>query len=113
MQWFNSRLAGLFNPLKHLQRLQHLQLLQPLQLNMKFNVFAEMKYTARGPGTIILDIHALRTPHQTVVSETFTTDPYIKVEELVSAQAATTPATVSFHSGFAQLAYSIFKVLNG
>jgi len=53
---------------------------------MKFNVFAEMKYTARAPGTIILDIHALRTPHQTVISETFTTDPYIKVEELFTTQ---------------------------
>ncbi len=53
---------------------------------MKFNVFTEMEYTARSPGTIILNIHALRTPHQTVISETFTIEPYIKVEELVSAQ---------------------------
>jgi transglutaminase-like putative cysteine protease len=55
---------------------------------MKFNVFAEMEYAARGPGTIILDIHALRTPHQTVISETFTTAPCIKVEELVSTRRA-------------------------
>src|ERR1700753_1929184 len=53
---------------------------------MKFNVFAEMEYTARGAGTIILNIHALRTPHQAVISETFTSDPYIKVEELVTGQ---------------------------
>jgi transglutaminase-like putative cysteine protease len=53
---------------------------------MKFNVLTEMEYTARSPGTIILNIHALRTPHQTVISETFTIEPYIKVEELVSAQ---------------------------
>jgi transglutaminase-like putative cysteine protease len=53
---------------------------------MKFNVFTEMEYTARSPGTIILNIHALRTPHQTVISETFNIEPYIKVEELVSAQ---------------------------
>jgi len=53
---------------------------------MKFDVFAEMDYTARGPGTIILNIHALRTLHQTVISETFTADPYIKVEEMVTAQ---------------------------
>lgn len=51
---------------------------------MKFDVVAEMEYTARSAGTIILNIHALRTPHQTVISETFTTDPYIKVEELTS-----------------------------
>jgi transglutaminase-like putative cysteine protease len=53
---------------------------------MKFIVLAEMEYTARGPGTIMLNIHALRTQRQTVISETFTTDPYIKVEELIAAQ---------------------------
>jgi transglutaminase-like putative cysteine protease len=52
---------------------------------MKFNVFTEMEYTARSPGTIILNIHALRTPHQTVISETFNITPYVKVEELVPA----------------------------
>jgi len=50
---------------------------------MKFNVFTEMQYTARSPGTIMLNIHALRTPRQTVLSEIFTIVPYIKVEELV------------------------------
>jgi transglutaminase-like putative cysteine protease len=54
---------------------------------MKFNVFTEMEYVARSPGTIILNIHALRTPHQTVISETFDIEPYIKVEELVSTQS--------------------------
>jgi transglutaminase-like putative cysteine protease len=53
---------------------------------MKFNVFTEMEYNAYSPGTIILNIHALRTPRQTVISETFSIEPYIKVEELVSAQ---------------------------
>jgi transglutaminase-like putative cysteine protease len=53
---------------------------------MKFNVFTEMKYSARSAGTIILNIHALRTPQQTVISETFNIEPYIKVEELVTAQ---------------------------
>jgi transglutaminase-like putative cysteine protease len=54
---------------------------------MKFNVLTEMEYTARSPGTIILNIHALRTPHQTVINETLTIDPYIKVEELIAAQS--------------------------
>ncbi|MGZ3871283.1 MAG: transglutaminase-like domain-containing protein [Mucilaginibacter sp.] len=53
---------------------------------MKFNVLTEMEYTAASPGTLILNIHALRTPRQTVISETFVIDPYIKVEELVSVQ---------------------------
>jgi transglutaminase-like putative cysteine protease len=57
-----------------------------LQQHMKFNVFSEMEYTAHSPGTIVLNIHALRTPHQTVISEVFNIDPYIKVEELVTAQ---------------------------
>eukprot|EP01037_Dinobryon_pediforme_P008345 gene8345-8431_t len=54
---------------------------------MKFNVFTEMGYTAQSPGTIILNIHALRTPHQTVISEIFGIEPYIKVEELVTYKA--------------------------
>jgi transglutaminase-like putative cysteine protease len=50
---------------------------------MKFDVFADMEYTARAPGTIVLNIHALRTPNQTVISEAFSIEPYIKAEELV------------------------------
>lgn len=52
---------------------------------MKFNVQADMTYTANSAGTIILNIHALRTPNQTVVSENFNIQPYIKAEELVNA----------------------------
>jgi transglutaminase-like putative cysteine protease len=51
---------------------------------MKFDVFTEMEYKASSAGTLVLNIHALRTPNQTVLSETFNIDPYIKVEELVS-----------------------------
>jgi len=50
---------------------------------MKFDVFTEMQYTANSPGTLILNIHALRTPNQTVLKEAFSIEPYIKVEELV------------------------------
>jgi transglutaminase-like putative cysteine protease len=53
---------------------------------MKFNVFSEMEYTANSPGTIILNIHALRTQHQTVISEVFNINPYTRVEELTSGQ---------------------------
>lgn len=49
---------------------------------MKFDVFTEMEYIAKSPGTLILNIHALRTPTQTILSETFNIEPYIKVEEL-------------------------------
>jgi transglutaminase-like putative cysteine protease len=52
---------------------------------MKFDVFTEMKYKVRSASTLILNINALRTQHQTVISETFAVEPYIKTEELVSA----------------------------
>jgi transglutaminase-like putative cysteine protease len=51
---------------------------------MKFNVFTEMEYTVRSASTLILNINALRTQHQTVISEEFTIDPYLKTEELLS-----------------------------
>jgi transglutaminase-like putative cysteine protease len=49
---------------------------------MKFNVSAELGYDVRSAGTLILNIHALRTPRQAVLEETFTVDPYFRVEEL-------------------------------
>src|SRR5260370_42436059 len=51
---------------------------------MKFNVSAEMGYEIRSAGTLILNIHDLRTPTQVVLEETFTIEPYVKVEELFS-----------------------------
>jgi transglutaminase-like putative cysteine protease len=51
---------------------------------MKFDVFTEMEYVASSAGTLVLNIHALRTPNQTVLNESFEISPYIKVEELVS-----------------------------
>jgi transglutaminase-like putative cysteine protease len=51
---------------------------------MKFNVSAEMGYEVHSAGTLILNIHALRTPTQAVLEETFTINPYVKVEELFS-----------------------------
>jgi transglutaminase-like putative cysteine protease len=52
---------------------------------MKFNVSTEMEYKVRSAGTLILNINALRSPHQTVLDESFIVEPYIKVEELLSA----------------------------
>jgi transglutaminase-like putative cysteine protease len=51
---------------------------------MKFKVSAGLKYEVQSSSTFILNIHALRTPRQTVVDETFTIQPYVKAEELVS-----------------------------
>lgn len=54
---------------------------------MKFDVSSIIEYTAHSPGTIILNVHALRTPHQTVISEVFSIEPYIKAEELLASQS--------------------------
>ena len=50
---------------------------------MKFEVAAEMGYEAHGDCTLILNIHALRTPRQTVLEEIFSIEPYVKAEELI------------------------------
>jgi transglutaminase-like putative cysteine protease len=52
---------------------------------MKFQVSSALEYEVRSPSTLILSIHALRTPTQAVIEEVFTTEPYIKMEELTSA----------------------------
>lgn len=49
---------------------------------MKLEVSSELTYKINSAGTIILNIHALRTPKQTVLEEALTIDPYIKTEEL-------------------------------
>jgi transglutaminase-like putative cysteine protease len=51
---------------------------------MKFDVFTEMEYKVRSASTLILNINALRTQHQTVLSEEFEITPHIKSEELVT-----------------------------
>lgn len=53
---------------------------------MKFNVFSELEFEAVTTGTLVLNIHALRTPSQTIVEESFLIDPYIKFEELISVE---------------------------
>ena len=51
---------------------------------MKFNVSADLEYIISSPSTLILNIQALRTPEQTVLAESFTVNPQVKVEELHS-----------------------------
>lgn len=53
---------------------------------MKLKVNADLKYHVNAASTIIINIHALRTPNQAVLEETFTIDPYMKGEELLSTQ---------------------------
>src|SRR5450432_460116 len=51
---------------------------------MKLEISAELKYIINSPGTLILNIHALRTQKQTVLEETLLIEPYLKAEELIS-----------------------------
>lgn len=50
---------------------------------MKFEVKANLEYEILEPSTLIINIHALRTPTQAVLEENFSIEPYVKVEELV------------------------------
>lgn len=51
---------------------------------MKLEINAELKYIARSPSTLILNVHALRTHRQAVLEETLVIEPYVKAEELTS-----------------------------
>lgn len=51
---------------------------------MKFRVTGEIEYNVYSPATLILNIHALRTPKQTVIEESFNIEPYFRIEELSS-----------------------------
>ncbi len=52
---------------------------------MRLKVHANLGYHIDTPSTLILNIHALRTQHQAVLEESFTINPYIRGEELISA----------------------------
>ncbi len=51
---------------------------------MKFRISTEMTYEVRSAGTLLLNIHALSTPTQNVLEETFEVDPAINIEEIHS-----------------------------
>lgn len=53
---------------------------------MKFNVYSELEFEAATAGTLVLNIHALRTPSQNILEESFRIDPYIKFEEIISIE---------------------------
>ena len=51
---------------------------------MKLEISAELKYIINSPGTLILNIHALRGQKQIVLEEALVIEPYVKVEELTA-----------------------------
>lgn len=55
---------------------------------MKFNVSAQLIYAAQSDGTVILNIQALRTTPQNIISEEFTITPQQPFEELATEHHA-------------------------
>jgi len=51
---------------------------------MKFRVSSELDYDVKVPSTLILNIHALKTGHQTMLEEKLMVSPDIKIEELAA-----------------------------
>ena len=51
---------------------------------MKFKVHSQIEYQVNSPSIFILNIHALRTPNQTVLTESLVVDPDIRIEEFTS-----------------------------
>jgi transglutaminase-like putative cysteine protease len=49
---------------------------------MKLNVSANLTYDVISTSTIILNIHAIRSKAQAILSESFNVEPYVKFEEL-------------------------------
>jgi len=54
---------------------------------MKFKVSSELTYQFNSPGTLILNIHALKTSYQQILEEFFIVEPYFYYEELISVSA--------------------------
>ena len=51
---------------------------------VRFHISSELQYTVQTSSTIILNVHALKTPCQTVLKKNFTIEPKIDHEEFVS-----------------------------
>lgn len=49
---------------------------------MKLETCANLKYSIYSPSTLILNIHALRSPKQNVLEESLLIEPYVKAEEI-------------------------------
>lgn len=54
---------------------------------MKFQVHSDIEYNVKMPSTLIFNIHALRTAHQTILEETLTIDPFYRIEEFKSSHS--------------------------
>ena len=52
---------------------------------MQFHVSSELAYDVQQRSTLILNVHALRTPSQTIIEENFHVEPPVRCEEFLSA----------------------------
>lgn len=53
---------------------------------MRFSVTSQMEYEVFSSSTLILNIHALKTPHQTIYKESLSITPHLEHVELITAQ---------------------------
>jgi transglutaminase-like putative cysteine protease len=54
---------------------------------MRLNVSGSLTYEVKSSSTIILNIHAIHSKAQSILSESFTVEPYFKTEELTTWQS--------------------------
>ena len=52
---------------------------------MKFNISSNLEYNIQSPSTIILNIHALRSPSQHILEENLAIEPALENDELISS----------------------------
>lgn len=56
---------------------------------MHFQIGSELHYDGLQKSTLILNVHALRTPSQTIIEENFHVEPLVRCEEFLSATGET------------------------
>src|SRR5262245_6924438 len=65
---------------------------------MQFQVTGELDYAVQFPSTLILNIHAQRSPGQTILEESFSVEPAVTVEEFLIS-SGTENRFIRLHTG--------------
>jgi transglutaminase-like putative cysteine protease len=65
---------------------------------MQFQVSGELDYTVQFPSTLILNIHAQRSPGQTILEESFSVEPAVTMEEFLIS-SGTENRFIRLHTG--------------
>src|SRR3712207_1160916 len=83
---------------------------------MKFEASALPQYSIHTPTKLIINVHSFTTPHQSVLQDSFTIEPYMKVEELLSVQGENRfirvdiPTESVVNISYAATVYNSFKL---